>query len=209
MSHILLVGTKSVQRKRLLSEAKIPFHIVEQNADESLCDYELPFAQLLESIAVHKMNHVIMPQAQEGNRAFVLTVDTMVQNGSGVVYGKPKDKIDAIKSIQMLRDNPGIVGTAFCLDKKKFHEGQWTVQKRVIRYADASFKLDIDDHWIEIYCEQYPDFLSVAGALTVETYGAQFLKSLCGSYSAALGLPMFELREALEESDFFHNSELL
>lgn len=64
MSQILLVGTKSVQRRRLLSESKIPFKLIDQDADESECDYGLPFVQLLESIAVHKMNHVIMPEAQ-------------------------------------------------------------------------------------------------------------------------------------------------
>ncbi len=203
MSHILLVGTKSVQRRRLLSEAQIPFKIIEQDADETQCDYGLPFPQLLESIAVHKMNHVVMPEAVQGAYAFVVTVDTMVQDGSGNIYGKPKDKASGIAYIKSLRDNPGSVGTAFCLDKKQYLQGKWTVLQRVLKFASATYKLDIADHWIEIYCENYPEFLSIAGALTVETYGAQFLVSLNGSYGASLGLPIFELREALEAMGFF------
>lgn len=77
------------------------------------------------------------------------------------------------------------------------------MQQRIVKFASAAYQLDIADHWIEIYCEEYPEFLSIAGALIVEEYGAQFFKSLNGSYGVALGLPLFELREALELIGFF------
>lgn len=205
MSQVLLVGSKSLQRHRLLFESKIPFKIIGQNADESQCDYGLPFAQLLESIAIHKMNHILMPECAEGGHAYVLTVDTMVQDGLGNVYGKPKNKMHAIETIKALRDNPGSVGTTFCLDKKLLKEGKWVTEHRIIKFENTLYKLDIQDHWIDIYCEQYPEYLSIAGALTVETYGAQFITSLDGSYGAALGLPVFELREALEKIGFYNH----
>lgn len=184
-------------------QAHIPFKLIAQDADESQCDYGLPFVQLLESIAVHKMNHVLMPSGVHDENAFVLTVDTMIQDGHGMVYGKPENKATAFKCIQALRDNPGVVGTAFCLDKKKFQHGTWHVTERIIRYVDATFVLDIPDHWIEIYLEQFPDFINIAGALSIEGFGAQFLKTLNGSYGTALGLPLYELREILESLGFF------
>ncbi len=44
--------------------------------------------------------------------------------------------------------------------------------------------------------------MKAAGAITIEGYGAQFLKKVEGSYSAIIGLPLFELREALQKLDF-------
>ncbi len=41
--------------------------------------------------------------------------------------------------------------------------------------------------------------LKIAGALHVEGYGSQFIKSIEGSYTAIIGLSMFELRKALQQ----------
>jgi septum formation protein len=204
MAHnVLLLASKSLQRAQALTQAKIPFFIISQTADESQCDYGLPFEELLKSIALYKMDHITMPHGIQGDYAFVLTVDTMLQDGHGMVYGKPENKATASKYIQALRDNPGLVGTAFCLDKKQFKNGAWHTVNRITRFVSATYILDIPDHWIEIYLDQFPEYLNIAGALSIESFGAQFLKSLNGSYGTALGLPMYELREALESLEFF------
>lgn len=202
-SHTLLLATKSPQRRQLLTDARIPFTLVAQDADETLCDYTLPFAQLLETIAIHKMNHVIMPEGNENDLCFVLTVDTMEQDSRGITYGKPQNREMAISYIQALRDYPGMVGSAFCLDKKWFNNGSWHTIERVVQFVGAGYSLDIPDHWIEIYLDNYPDYLNIAGGLTVEGYGAQFIKTISGSYGTALGLPVCEVREALEKLEFF------
>lgn len=202
MPHTLLVASKSLPRRTLLEQAKIPFVLIEQNADERQCDWSLPLAQLLEAIAVHKMNHAVMLPQHEKAEQFVLTVDTMLQSKSGIILGKPATKEGAVKMIQESRDG-GVVGTAFCLDKKKYDKGRWRVEHRVLKYVSASYVLDFPDYWIESYFEQFPDYLTIAGALNIEDYGMQFLKIIQGSYSAAIGLPLYELREALESLNFF------
>ena len=59
--NILLLGSKSASRKLLLEESLIPYQVVEQEADESECDWGLQLQQLTQSIARHKMDHVVMP----------------------------------------------------------------------------------------------------------------------------------------------------
>ena len=76
-SNTLLLASSSSSRKMLLDESQIPFKVIYQTADESQCDVGLPFQQLVEAIANHKMNHVIMPEGKEGDLAFVLTADTI------------------------------------------------------------------------------------------------------------------------------------
>ena len=202
MKNTLLLASKSLPRQKILQEATIPFTVIEQNADESQCDRSLPFAQLLASLAVHKMNHACVPQGEEDEICFVLTVDSMVQTREGTVLGKPRDKESARAMIQASRRG-GTVASAFCLDKKIFNNGAWVLETRKQRCVSASFELDIPDAWIENYLNIQDDYINIAGALNIEGYGMQFLKNLHGSYSTALGLPIYEVREELESLGFF------
>ena len=202
MQHTLLFASKSLPRRQLLEQAKIPFNIIEQHADEAHCDWALPFPTLLESIAIHKMNHVILPEGKEGEQCFVLTCDTMLQSKKGTILGKPTSKEHAVAMIKESREG-GVVASVFCLDKKIVKNSSWQVAERITKYVDVRYTLDFPDTWIERYLEEYPEYLNIAGALNIEDYGMQFVKTIEGSYSTAIGLPLFELREALEKLGFF------
>jgi septum formation protein len=199
----LFLASQSESRQQILTTAKIPFSVIKQTADESQCDWHMPLRQLLESIAVAKMNCAILPEGKDGDEIFVLTADTMGQDQHGAIYGKPTSREDAIGMIKALRGN-GMVGTAFCLDKKKYSQNMWHVEKRIIDFAYARYEFSMPDHWIEQYLEHEPDYMHISGAITVDGYGAQFLESVDGSYGAVTGLPMYELRKALDEIGFYH-----
>ena len=202
MKNILLLGSESHARQKLLTKAKIPFHVVGHTADETVCDWGMPFEQLLARIAVEKMNHVVLPSGKEGDYCFVLTADTMGKDVDGKIHGKPIDKADAIAKIKSLRKG-GIVASAFCLDKKQFKDGAWQVQERIEQVVTTKYEFDMPDEWIEKYLQAVPEYKTLSGAITIEGYGAQFLKSINGSYTTIIGLPMFELREALQKLKFF------
>ena len=206
MSHILYLGSQSSSRQQLLREAQIPFQLVTQSADESKCDWGVPWQQLVERIALYKMEHVQLPkEVTKQGTCFVLTADTMGVDLDGVVHGKPLDKQDAIKKIKALRRG-GRIGTAFCLDKKIFHDGVWSVDVQIQEFVSSSYEYDMPDEWMEKYFTAVPTYVQVSGAITIEGYGAQFLKSIDGSYTTILGLPMFQLREALERIGFYNNT---
>ncbi len=202
MANILFLGSKSSSRQSLLRAMGINFLLVEQNADESIDDSSLSFKELLTAVALQKMDHVIMPKGRKGETAFVLTADTMGQDAHGQVHGKPMDKQDAVAKIKALRGK-GLVATVFCLDRKVFDGTKWQVDQRILEYVEAQYEFNMPDSWIEPYLERTPNYLQVSGAITIEGYGAQFLKSIKGSYSTVLGLPVFELRQALERIKFF------
>ena len=203
MENILFLGSKSQARHQLLKESQIPFVLVNQDADESQCEYGTTLRESVTNIALHKMKHVILPDGEEGDICFVLTADTLTENSDGTIVGKPIDRNDAIEKIKTARGGAR-VGTAFCLDKKVYRSGKWKPFKRIQKYIDAAYQLDIPDKWIDIYLEKSFGFSS-SGAIAIEGYGAQFLKTIHGSHSTIVGLPMFELREALQELDFFEN----
>ena len=201
MENILYLASSSESRKNLLQKARIPFAIIEQNADESLCDWNMPLQQLVESIAQYKMEHVIMPPAIEDAIAFVLTADTLSIDTTGKIRGKPKDMADAIAMLKAACGPNNICGTAFCLDKKIYQNGKWHTRQRIIGYAQARYEFEIPHEYAANYITDV-SALKAAGAIKIED-GAQFVKAIHGSYSAIVGLPMFELRCALTEIGFY------
>ena len=200
--NILYFGSKSQPRRMLLDESQIPFVTVDQNADESQCDWGLPLPQLVLSIALYKMQHVVLPAGNnEGDICFVLTADTMSHDKRGKIHGKPVDRDDAIAKIQAAKDG-SFLCTAFCLDRKVWKNGGWVIEDRIAEIVSAEFMFIIPDNWVDIYLEKTP-FLDVSGGIAVEKYGNQFLQTVQGSYSTIIGLPLFELRQALEKLGFF------
>lgn len=200
-SNTLLLASSSASRQQLLRDAHIPFTLVTQTADETECDWNLPLPQVVANIARYKMAHVQLPAGVEGEICYVVTADTLSEDSKGTLSGKPKDLADAIQQIKIARDGM-CTGTAFCLDRKIYRNGTWEIDQRVERYVDAHYKFIIPDIWLDVYLKTSLG-LACSSAIDIEWYGGLFLQSVNGSYTAIVGLPLFELREALEEVGFF------
>ena len=199
--NILLLGSNSQPRKLLLDNAKIPYQILGHTADEELVDQSLDLQERVAAIARHKMEHVSLPAGKEGQIIFVLTADSMGKSASGKVYGKPKSRQEAVTILESLGVQEHSTATGFCLDKKQYHNGAWQVIERVEKVVTARYQFEIPQHWIDRYLE-HSWGLNASSAIAIEGYGEQFLKTITGSYTAVIGLPMFELRQALEQVDF-------
>ncbi len=201
MKNILYLASQSLSRQQLLREVQIPFELVSQTADEAACDWGLPLHKLVASIALYKMEHADLSGIDREKEIFVLTADTLSQDANGAIQGKPKDRADAIEKIKEARGGTRLC-TGFCLDKKAWKNGGWQTVDRIEQVVHASYKFIIPDEWIETYLEKSPG-LNCSNAIAVEQYGGQFLKEVQGSYSAIVGLPLYEVREALEKLGFF------
>ena len=196
----LYLGSSSQSRQMLLREARIPFTLVSQSADESACDWGQSLRKVVESIALYKMQHVILPAGAEGDICFVLTADTLTENSAGTLEGKPVDRADAINKLKTSRDGV-CTGTAFCLERRIYKNGAWQLDVHILKYVAADYVFNVPDHAIDFYLDNVP--VVGSGAIAIEGFGNQFLESINGSYSAVVGLPMYELRECLTELGFF------
>jgi len=204
MSHnILNLASQSQSRYLLLKESQIPFKVIKQNANEHECDWNMELMSLVESIAIHKMELLVLDDVDVKAPAFVLTADTLVQDHRGQIHGKPLDYEDARLKLTQLRGKCR-VASAFCLRKMIFKSGAWVVQIHSVKTVESSCIIAISDSEIEEYLKINPQSLNVAGALIIEGYGMQFVESVQGSYSGLLGLPLYELRQALLLLGFFN-----
>lgn len=201
-NHTLYLASQSASRKELLDAAQIPFVVLPQSADEKACDWNQPLGELVCVIARHKMDNLVLPKkASNQQEIFVLTADTLSQDRDGTLQGKPVDRADARTKIIAARAGSQLA-TAFCLDRYAWQNNDWQRIMRIERCVYASYFFDVPDQWIDIYLERSMGLVA-SNAIAVEGYGAQFLRMVEGSYSTIVGLPMFELRQALEEIGFF------
>lgn len=199
--HTILLGSSSLSRKQLLVDSKLSFRMIGHTADESACDWGQPLQKLVESIALSKMEHVDIRPGKPGGYCFVLTADTLSQDSQGIICGKPVDRDDARQKLKAARQGM-YTGTAFCLDRRVWHNNGWRVDKRIMRFVGAHYKFIVPDEWIETYLDTSPS-LAVSAAIAVEGYGGLFLQEVQGSYTTIVGLPLFELRQALTDVNFF------
>lgn len=202
-SHTLYIASNSASRKKLLQQAQIPFQVIDQDADELLISTNQPLPDIVTQIAQLKMKHAKIPHGQhEGQIVFVLTADTLVLTSDNQILAKPVDRQDAISMIRTARKGL-ITGTGFCLRVLRWQNNEYHVVKEIIDYDQGFAVFNIPDSCIEHYLDKIP-FLSVSGAISVEGgFGSQFLQSVNGSYESIIGLPMFKIRNALEECGFY------
>lgn len=205
-NNMLYLASSSQSRQLLLKESHIPFQLIKQDADESQCDWGLSLQEIVQHIARFKMQHAIIPEGKyDGQESFVLTADTLSQDMDGTIHGKPVDRQDAIAKIKSARAGARLC-TAFCLDKKIWRDGAWHQAQRIEKAVFANYEFVIPDAWIDTYLTVV-DAMHCSNAIAVEGFGWQFLRTVHGSYTTIMGLPMFEVREALQEIGFFEQSK--
>ena len=204
-SNRLLLASKSESRQKLLQEIGITFEVIGQEADEAACDWGMPVDRLVRAIALSKMKHACVPSGDTvGEIVFVLTADTLTRDSGGKVQGKPQTQNEAVAMIRSARGG-SFVCTSFCLDRRVWDGKVWQVDKRIQREARARMEFVMPDAWIETYIAR-SSVLQKSNAIAIEGFGGQFLQTINGSFSTIVGLPLFELRQALEELGFFTTS---
>lgn len=207
MFDLIYLASGSHSRQELLKLSNIPFVVVRQTANEEQFSRDHGLQDVVCKIASEKMRCAVLPDGKtEGEIAYVLTADTMGTVTGGEVLGKPKDQADAKRMLQAFRQG-AVTGTAFCLDKRAWNGTGWVVIDRVVRYVEASYTFNVPDNMLDLYFKHAVarfgiSYLDVSGAVAIEDYGLQFATNFQGSFTAVIGLPLYELREELAKMGF-------
>ena len=206
-NRVLYLASQSRGRRNLLETAQIPHQVIEHKSDECGFEGTRSFEKYVLAIAKHKMEHVVLPNSEkiESDEIFVLTADTLMRTSeTKKILGKPKDKDHAKSMLKLLCKEKIELVTACCLDKKIFIDDFCkTIEKE--HWTNTSFiEFCVEKDFREIYLEKLPQAMGACGAGIIEDFGMNFLKTIKGSYSSVIGLPLFELREKLQKLGFFY-----
>lgn len=211
----LYLGSQSAPRQNLLKLADIKFKVLMHKSSECVIEPSDDFEKYVIAIACDKMQHLQFPEVTQVKepKIFVLTADTLIkktytnsisetQESGAQILGKPKDLEQAKEMLRSIRNRPVDVLTGCCLQIIKQSGNNWEIEKRQCWATGAQVEFSIDEESLDLYFEKEPWALHACGAGVIEGIGQAFLKSINGSYTAVLGLPLFELRQKLKEFGF-------
>ena len=181
MKRGLCLASQSPRRAELLRQAGFDFWTYEPKVDESAVPDERP-ADLTERLSVKKAAAAVRAAAAGGEHPVCLGSDTVVVLDD-TILGKPRDHTDAFGMLYRLSGRSHEVVTAVTVAR-----GDWCESRRVI--STVTFCRLAEDV-IRAYCET-PEPYDKAGAYGIQGFGGSFVSSLSGSYSAVMGLPLYE-----------------
>lgn len=181
----LILASASPQRARLLEQLGLAFTAIPADIDETPRDGETPDA-LAERLARTKAEALsaAYPTAR------ILGSDTVVAHG-GEAFGKPRDRADAQHMLAALGGTTHRVITGVAL----FWEG---VTKAATVVSEVTLDVLTDDAIADYWTTGEPQ--GAAGAYAIQGHAGQFISHLSGSYSAVMGLPVYETAALLRAS---------
>ncbi len=198
---MLYFASSSKGRKRLLDEAGIVYTSINHTSDEIIdqSSIKLNLEEYTERVSRMKIQHVSLSDIdQQEKTAWILVADTMVENADGEILGKPNSYEEARSMLKSLGKGWCKTASSFIVQKIKLNEGRWTIESEHSETITTLVLCDLDDERIESYINHEKErVFTLASSLTIQDFGAQFIKEINGSYTNIIGLPMHEVTKAL------------
>jgi len=184
MPYQIILASASPRRQDLLAQIGVECLVYPVDIDETPHDNEAPLAYV-ERLAAEKSATC---RSRINSPLPILAADTTVVLGNAIM-GKPKDSSDAIAMLQQLSGQTHQVYTAVSL--------RGSQHSQAISITDVTFR-DLSVEEIVAYC-QTDEPMDKAGSYALQGKASIFVKSLQGSFSGVIGLPLFETAQLLSE----------
>ncbi|REG81759.1 Maf family protein [Marinomonas pollencensis] len=188
---MLVLASASPRRKELLGQLVRHFEVCPADIDEtpyqdeSASDYVLRMAHEKALAATNKLQ-----QGQLADTPFVVLASDTSVVVEGKILGKPNDFEESKAMLRMLSDRDHQVMTSVCLyDPMREHLQLTNV------VSDVSFRAISDVEIAQYWRSGEPQ--DKAGSYAIQGLGAVFVRSVSGSYSAVVGLPLYETSQLL------------
>lgn len=189
----IILASSSPRRQEILKMLKIPFRVIIPNIDETLTT-AIELEQIPELLAREKVTAVIHAQPAGQEIPWVLGADTLILFEDKIL-GKPQTHEMAVEYLQKLQGNTHTVITSIVLYNGHTHETTTRTCRTKVTFAQMS------EQEIEWYAET-GEWHGAAGGYRIQSLASCFIQKIEGSYSGAVGLPIFELYDILKEQGY-------
>jgi len=185
----VVLASGSPRRKELLAKLDMKFEVIVSDADETL-NKNLEIEEQVKQLAYKKAKVVF--ENIEGNK-IVIGADTMVFK-ENIIYGKPKDKEDAIKMLKDLQGCMHKVITGLCVlvenngDIKEYLD--YEISEVYVKPMENEEILE----WIEV-----GNPYDKAGGYAIQQEFMKFVEKINGNYENIVGLPISKLYDILKQ----------
>ncbi|PHS20175.1 MAG: septum formation protein Maf [Kangiella sp.] len=215
----IYLASKSPRRKDLLKQINVEFEIIDSEIDESLNNREKPLNYVRRmSIEKARAGWLLKQNSNQELKNYpVLAADTSIAIGCRVL-GKPENRQDAYNMLTELSGKTHQVITCVSIiftpmnlkdrnltDRKNlnraFIDGKDEVKIVTIdSITNVSF-MELDKIDIDKYLET-DEWQGKAGSYAIQGYVAKYIKSIDGSYSGVVGLPLYETNQLLNKINY-------
>ncbi|MGD0278860.1 MAG: Maf family protein [Smithella sp.] len=183
---LFILASESPRRREILKSVGLNFKIIPAHVNENYFAGESP-QEHVKRLARDKA----MVIARKYPEAWVLGADTIVVI-DGIILGKPGNKTRARKMLERLSGREHKVFTGFSIT----HIASRICQTKVIQSAVRFKTISPEELDWYLACDEPYD---KAGGYAIQGKGAYFIKSIRGSYTNVIGLPLCELLETLKK----------
>lgn len=189
----IILASKSPRRHELMNLGRFEYEILVSDEEEKI-DETLTIEEQSKKLALDKAK-IIFDNTQ-GDRA-IIGADTIVVNNNEI-YGKPKDRQDAVRMLRSLQGKTHKVYTSIAVlienngeykEYNELHETKITV-KSMSDYEISRYITDTNPY-------------DKAGAYAIQGEFALFIEKIEGSYTNVVGLPIERVYEILKENGIF------
>ncbi|HOE79467.1 MAG: Maf family protein [Smithellaceae bacterium] len=182
----LILASASPRRKELLRLAGLPFKVKPAQVDEAARRGETP-QDHVRRLSLEKAHAVAM----ENPASVVLGADTIVVI-DGIILGKPENKKQAREMLRKLSNRSHTVFTGYtlsCVAEKICRTG---IARSCVRFKNIEPE---EINWYINTNEPYDK----AGGYAAQGQGAAFIRSISGSYTNVIGLPLANVLDMLKK----------
>jgi len=181
----LYLASASPRRGELLAQLGLAYELLIQDIDETRRESEAA-ETYVNRLALEKARAALLDPAYTLPIP-VLAADTTVVC-DGAVLGKPDTEKDALAMLGKLSGRQHQVLTAICVINKD--QSLQTMVSTNVTFRSISVE-EIQSYW------QSGEPCDKAGAYAIQGLGSMFISRIEGSYSAVVGLPLFETMQLL------------
>ncbi len=182
---LIYLASASPRRSALLDQIGVAHRVAPVVVDESVANDEVP-EKYVSRLAALKAETLWrrLPAAQ---RLPVLGSDTSVVVDN-VILGKPADENDCVRMLQLLSGRTHQVHTAVALRSAAGSDMRLNISEVTFRELTMT---EMRAYW------RSGEPADKAGGYAVQGRAAVFIRRIAGSYSAIMGLPLYETAELL------------
>lgn len=180
----IILASASPRRQRFLARLGLDYQCIPADIDEKAYPNETP-ESFVQRMAVAKARRI----AEQHPFACVIGADTVVCLGARI-FGKPANTIQALSMLQHLRGRTHQVITGLAILCKEKNIEDTSICSSSVRFAF------FPDHVLQAYIDT-GEPMDKAGAYAIQGKGSFLIRSIEGSWTNVVGLPMDKLLHAL------------
>lgn len=185
----VILASQSPGRKELMDMLGIDYEIIVSNADEVL-EEGVPLIEQSKKLGFIKAKTVF--DETSGDR-IVIGSDTMVMK-DGKLYGKPKDRQDAVRMLNELKNAKHQVYTSLAILVQQENTYQEYVDCDITDVYFSDITQEEIEQWIDT-----GNVYDRAGAYAIQSKFSVFVEKIDGNVDTVIGLPIHKLYQVLKQ----------